>query len=86
VRRRSGGEGRHRGGDGVIRAYRVLEDCRVSVMTERRRHRPAGASGGGPGSTGVNLLNGRPIPAKAALELRAGDVLEIRTPGGGGYG
>ncbi len=86
VRRRSGGEGRHRGGDGVIRAYRVLEDCRVSVMTERRRHRPAGAAGGGPGATGLNLLNGRRIPAKAALELRAGDVLEIRTPGGGGYG
>ena len=70
----------------MIRAYRVLEDCRVSVMTERRRHRPAGAAGGGPGAAGVNLLNGRRIPAKAALELRVGDVLEIRTPGGGGYG
>jgi N-methylhydantoinase B len=86
VRRRSGGEGRHQGGDGVVRAYRVLEDCRVSVMTERRRHAPPGAAGGGPGARGENRLNGRRTPAKTSLDLKAGDVLEIRTPGGGGWG
>jgi N-methylhydantoinase B len=86
LRRRSGGAGRHPGGDGVVRVLRVLEDCRLSVLTERRRRRPAGAAGGEPGAAGVNLLNGRRLPAKASLDLRAGDVLEIRTPGGGGWG
>ncbi|MGZ4431190.1 MAG: hydantoinase B/oxoprolinase family protein [Gaiellales bacterium] len=86
LRRRSGGAGRHHGGDGVVRTYRVLEDCGVSVVSERRRHPPAGAAGGEPGARGQNRLNGRPIGAKLSLELRAGDVLEIRTPGGGGWG
>ncbi len=86
LRRRSGGDGARRGGDGVVRAYRVLADCRVSLLTERRRHRPAGAAGGAGGAPGVNLLNGRRLPAKAVLDLRAGDVLEVRTPGGGGHG
>jgi N-methylhydantoinase B len=82
----SGGDGRHRGGDGVIRAIRVLEDCRLSVLSERRRNRPRGASGGGDGALGENRLNRRRIGGKVSRELRAGDVLEIRTPGGGGYG
>ena len=56
------------------------------MLTERRRRGPAGADGGAPGARGRNLLNGRPLPAKASLDLRAGDVLEIRTPGGGGHG
>ena len=86
IRRGSGGAGRHRGGDGVIRALRVLEDCRASVLTERRRHRPHGAAGGEPGAAGENRLNGRRTGAKWSRELTAGDVLEIRTPGGGGYG
>ena len=64
----------------------MLEDCRVSVMTERRRHAPPGAAGGEPGARGENRLNGRRIAAKASLDLKAGDVLEIRTPGGGGWG
>jgi N-methylhydantoinase B len=86
LRSGSGGEGRHRGGDGVIRALRVLEDCRLSVLSERRRNRPRGAAGGGDGALGENRLNGRRIGGKVSRELRAGDVLEIRTPGGGGYG
>ena len=86
LRRRSGGGGAQPGGDGVVRVYRVLADCTLGLMTERRRHRPGGASGGSPGAAGVNLLNGRRLPAKVSLELRAGDVLEIRTPGGGGWG
>jgi N-methylhydantoinase B len=86
LRAGSGGEGRHRGGDGVIRAIRVLEDCRLSVLSERRRNRPRGAAGGGDGALGENRLNRRRIGGKVSRELRAGDVLEIRTPGGGGYG
>jgi N-methylhydantoinase B len=86
LRPRTGGAGRNRGGDGVVRVYRVLADCRLGLMTERRRHGPQGAAGGEDGSPGRNLLNGRPLPAKCGLDVRAGDVLEIRTPGGGGWG
>lgn len=86
VRRGSGGDGVHRGGDGVIRRYRVLEPCSVTLVTERRRHAPKGAAGGLSGSVGQNLLNGTPIPAKCRLELVAGDVVSVLTPGGGGWG
>jgi N-methylhydantoinase B len=86
VRLGSGGNGRHRGGDGVIRRYRVLERCAVTLLTERRVRAPRGARGGAPGLTGRNLLNGEPLPAKCRVELRPGDVLTIETPGGGGWG
>ena len=82
----SGGEGAHRGGDGVVRDLRVLEDCRLSLLTERRRHAPRGAAGGGDGSPGRNLLNGEELPPKVTRSVRAGDVLRIETPGGGGWG
>jgi len=86
VRLGSGGEGVHRGGDGVVRSIRVLEDCRCSLLTERRANAPRGARGGGDGRPGRNLLNGEPLPAKATLQLAAGDTITIETPGGGGYG
>ncbi|MDX6546826.1 MAG: N-methylhydantoinase [Gaiellales bacterium] len=86
LRRGSGGAGRHRGGDGVVRALRALEDCRLSIVSERRRHRPRGAAGGEDGGLGENRLNGRRIAAKVSTELHAGDVIELRTPGGGGHG
>ncbi|MGH9661494.1 MAG: hydantoinase B/oxoprolinase family protein, partial [Bryobacteraceae bacterium] len=60
--------------------------CTVTLVTERRRHRPAGALGGGPGTSGQNLLNGQPIPAKCRIELNPGDVITVMTPGGGGWG
>jgi N-methylhydantoinase B len=82
----SGGEGRHRGGGGVVRELRALEDCRLSVISERRRHAPRGAEGGEPGAPGRNLLNGEELPAKATRELAAGDLVRIETPGGGGFG
>jgi N-methylhydantoinase B len=82
----TGGHGRHRGGDGVVRELRVLEDCRLSLIAERRRRRPQGARGGGAGAPGRSLVNGEPVPAKAARELGAGDVVTIETPGGGGFG
>jgi N-methylhydantoinase B len=86
LRRGSGGAGRFRGGDGVVRELRVLEPCRLSLLTERRAHGPAGANGGGPGLPGRNLVNGRELPAKTTLDLEAGDLIRIETPGGGGYG
>lgn len=86
IRHGSGGDGVHRGGDGVIRQYRVLEPCTVTLLTERRVRAPHGADGGAPGACGENLLNGEPLPAKCRRQLQAGDVLEIRTPGGGGWG
>jgi N-methylhydantoinase B len=86
IRRGSGGAGKHSGGDGVVRRYRVLERCTVTLLTERRRHAPKGAAGGQSGLPGQNQLNGRPIPAKCRLELQPGDVVTIMTPGGGGWG
>ena len=81
----SGGAGRRSGGDGVVRELRVLEPCRLSVVSERRRHAPQGRKGGAPGAPGRNLLNGEELPAKVTRDVRPGDVVRIETPGGGGY-
>jgi len=86
VRRGSGGAGHRRGGDGVIRRYRMLESCTLTLLTERRSRAPAGAMGGSNGAPGKNLLNGRVLPAKCRVELVPGDVVTIETPGGGGWG
>ena len=86
VRPGSGGAGAHRGGHGVVRRYRVLEPCTVTLLTERRHAAPAGAAGGGAGTPGRNLLNGQLLPAKCRRALQAGDVLTMETPGGGAYG
>jgi N-methylhydantoinase B len=85
VRRGSGGAGRRAGGDGLVRSYRFLAPAQVTLLTERRRHRPWGVSGGQSGQPGENRLNGKLLPAKATLCVSAGDELEVRTPGGGGY-
>ena len=82
----SGGRGERTGGDGVVRELRVLEPCRLSLLTERRSTSPRGAAGGDPGARGRNLVNGREVRAKTTLDLDAGDVVRIETPGGGGYG
>ena len=81
----SGGDGARTGGDGVVRELRVLEPCRLSLITERRARGPAGARGGASGAPGRNLLNGDELPAKATVDLDAGDVIAIETPGGGGF-
>ena len=86
VRRDSGGDGEHRGGDGVVREVEALEEMRYSLITERRRHAPPGAAGGGNGSRGRNLLNGKELEPKASGTLRPGDRLRIETPGGGAHG
>jgi N-methylhydantoinase B len=86
VRRGTGGAGRHRGGDGIVRELEAIEPMRFSLITERRRHAPRGRAGGDPGAPGRNLLNGEELPSKTGGELSPGDRLRIETPGGGGYG
>jgi N-methylhydantoinase B len=86
IRRGSGGGGRHRGGDGIVRELEALAPMRFSLITERRRRAPKGRDGGADGEPGRNLLNGEALPAKCAGELRPGDRLRIETPGGGGHG
>jgi N-methylhydantoinase B len=86
VRRGSGGAGAHRGGDGVVRELEALAPMHYSLITERRRNAPAGASGGAPGERGRNRLNGEELAAKAGGELQRGDRLRVETPGGGGHG
>jgi N-methylhydantoinase B len=97
LRSGSGGAGKHRGGEGVVREVEALQDMTFSLIAERRRHAPPGAHGGGPGATGCDWLLGpstptrpgeppRRLPAKATGRLRAGERLRIETPGGGGYG
>jgi N-methylhydantoinase B len=82
----SGGDGVHRGGDGVVRELRALEACRLSLLSQRRRIAPAGVAGGAPGAAGRSLLNGEELPPFATRDLEPGDLLRIETPGGGGYG
>ena len=86
IRRRSGGEGRERGGDGIVRELEFRADADVTLLTERRSIAPWGLDGGSAGAPGINLLNGRIVPGKAELAVRRGDRLRIETPGGGGYG
>jgi N-methylhydantoinase B len=86
LRRGSGGAGRFRGGDGVVRELEALAPMTYSLLTERRRHAPAGADGGGPGTRGRNLLDGRELAPKARGSLDPGQRLRIETPGGGGRG
>jgi N-methylhydantoinase B len=87
IRRGSGGDGAHRGGDGVVREVEALQDgLTYSLLTERRRNPPRGAGGGGDGEPGRNLVGGEPVEPKALGELHAGERLRLETPGGGGHG
>ncbi|MEA2168875.1 MAG: N-methylhydantoinase [Solirubrobacteraceae bacterium] len=86
IRRDSGGDGAHRGGDGVVREYEALTDMELSLLTERRRHAPPGADGGADGAPGRNLLDGEELAPKARATLRKGSRLRLETPGGGGHG
>ena len=93
LRQPSGGVGAAAGGEGIERDVQVLVDATVSLITERRVSQPWGLAGGGPGAVGENWL--RPggdesraerLPDKCTIQLEAGDVVRMLTPGGGGWG
>jgi len=86
VRRGSGGPGKWRGGDGIVRRLRALAACEGTLLGDRRGGRPYGLQGGGPGAAGEDGAAGRRLGGKARFSLLPGDALEIETPGGGGWG
>ena len=85
-RRGSGGRGRLRGGDGMIRSYEFLEPLTVSILSERRARAPFGLHGGESGQPGRNLLDGVALPGRSTFDVEAGQILTIETPGGGAWG
>ncbi len=91
IRRGSGGEGKFRGGDGVIREIEVLVPSKVSLLSDRRRFAPYGLNGGDPGKKGSSTMKARKgarkrLPGKFSLTAAAGTTFLIETPGGGGWG
>jgi len=91
LRRGSGGQGLHQGGDGLVRDVEFLGPARVTILSERRKFHPPGFHGGHHGQPGENvLLKGGyeevHLAGKETLDVEAGDILSIRTPGGGGWG
>jgi N-methylhydantoinase B len=90
IARGTGGAGKHRGGDGLVKEIEFLLPCVVSLLAERRKRAPYGLLGGAPGACGRDeIVRGgvpEPLPGRASFDARPGDRLRIRTPGGGGYG
>jgi N-methylhydantoinase B len=90
IRTGSGGHGAYRGGDGLVREYRLLSDASVSILSERRKSAPYGLAGGAPGAPGENSIfregSWNALPPKANLDCRKDEIVRIATPGGGGYG
>ena len=90
IRANSGGAGAHRGGDGIIRELRFLEETDVTILSDRRARGPWGLKGGKDGKPGVNelVVNGRAskLASKTRVIAKEGSVLRISTPGGGGFG
>jgi 5-oxoprolinase (ATP-hydrolysing) len=89
IRDGSGGKGKFRGGDGLKRVYKFLEDVEVNVLSERRVFAPYGLKGGSSGKKGKNLLKREKkifnLTGKNSFKAKKGDELIIMTPGGGGY-
>ncbi|MEX1000290.1 MAG: hydantoinase B/oxoprolinase family protein [Thermodesulfobacteriota bacterium] len=90
IRKNSGGQGKYRGGDSIVREYKFLSDATVSMITERRKFSPYGIEGGEAGKKGKNSLiregNASKIAPKASFKVKKGDSIRIETPGGGGWG
>ncbi|MBK5294315.1 MAG: hydantoinase B/oxoprolinase family protein, partial [Acidobacteriia bacterium] len=90
VRSGSGGKGRHKGGDGIVKEFEFLAAAEVTLLSDRRTRGPYGLQGGAEGKPGRNQLrnsgHSAAIPAKTRMNLRPGDRLTIETPGGGAWG
>ncbi len=86
----SGGMGRHRGGDGLVREYEFLQSAEITLLSDRRNTNPYGLENGASGQPGTNRLTQnkieKEIPGKCSFPVEAGDTLTVETPGGGGYG
>ncbi len=89
-RRGSGGEGRFRGGDGIVREIELLDPAKVTLLADRRVFAPYGLAGGELGALGRSVLVAggvsRDLPGKCSVSAAAGDVIRMETPGGGGWG
>lgn len=90
LRENSGGEGKHKGGEGIVREIEVLEDSFLSIQSGRRTRGPEGIEGGKPGNRGKNILirddYREELPGKITRKLKFKDRIRIETPGGGGWG
>jgi len=86
IRENSGGEGLHKGGNGLIREFEFLKPANVTLLTERRLTPPWSLNGGLDGGCGQNLLNSKVLTPKVCFDVNKGDCLTIKTPGGGGWG
>jgi N-methylhydantoinase B len=93
IRRGSGGRGRFAGGDGIVRSLELLTAARVTLISERRARGPYGLAGGAPGRPGENRVRAgaaarasRRLPGKVQVDLAAGAVVTVASPGGGGFG
>ncbi len=90
IRENSGGSGKYKGGNGIIREIEFQKDMEAFLLTERRVFSPKGKNGGQNGKRGQNILirdnKEKRIPSKASLKIKKGDIVRIETPGGGGYG
>jgi N-methylhydantoinase B len=86
IRANSGGAGKRRGGDGIVKQLEFLEPAEVTILSDRRRNGPYGLAGGQDGKPGRNACNGEGIGGKARFPVQPGDVVTIETPGGGGHG
>jgi N-methylhydantoinase B len=82
----SGGAGRYRGGDGLVREIEILGDAQVTLLSDRRVFAPYGLQGGREGAKGRAFLNGEELPGKCNVQVKKGDRLRIESPGGGGWG
>ena len=90
IRRSTGGEGLHRGGDGIVREIQLQSDADITILSERRKLPPYGLGGGKPGAVGKNVIirSGERMekPGKFSASLQRNDIVRVETPGGGGYG
>jgi N-methylhydantoinase B len=90
IRKQSGGAGKYRGGDGVVRELELLTDAQVTILSDRRKTRPYGLKGGKAGKAGKTVLitkeNERVLDGKESVFVQKGDSVRIESPGGGGYG
>jgi len=86
IRANSGGDGKFKGGDGIVRELEFLDSADVTILSDRHKRGPYGLAGGDPGAPGHCAIEGRELPSKTRFTIQPGEVLHIETPGGGAWG